>query len=574
MLNADLFPSKRTSTCFPLLLGLLGVMLSLLPAVILGSDGYVMIPDQLDGEVPGYILHAKNFLASNFSEFMNGMSSTALTPPSIGSVLFYMVMPPFEAYLGNYIFVTLLAFVGMYLLLNELLDNMRLSAFAALMFSQLPFYSVYGLSIMGQPLLFFACIRLWKGKTPLVSFALTILFALFSSFALVGFADVILLLGLSIVMQIRKHRNARYAWIQSAGLIAIYLLTNIPLLGSFFASDTIPHRATWTASASSALDNFKNIFLDGHYHAVSLHSGMVIWAVAFVLGGFLLYDYWQSDKAKKKLWGMSACLVTAVGIAAFYALWRCSPIVSIRNKLGGLFVSFQFDRIYWLYPTIWFVLFAFILWFIVHLTRRTVIQKILAWICLAILTFSMGSTLYANSVFRQNIHTMAGEGSAVSWDEFYSPPLFQEIEEYIGLPQESYRVASVALYPSVPLYNGFYCIDGYSNNYAMDYKQQFRKIISKELEKSSELRAYFDDWGNRCYIFVAELGKNYFFTKDSQESTVNMELSADALRDMSCDYILSGLEIENPSSSGLSLERNFEHEDSPYRVWLYKVTGD
>jgi len=50
----------------PLILGLFAVLLSLLPALLLGPDGYVGIHDQMDGEVLVYIMNARNFLESSF----------------------------------------------------------------------------------------------------------------------------------------------------------------------------------------------------------------------------------------------------------------------------------------------------------------------------------------------------------------------------------------------------------------------------------------------------------------------------------------------------------------------------
>src|SRR5699024_9806710 len=89
-------------------------------------------------------------------------------------------------------------------------------------------------------------------------------------------------------------------------------------------------------------------------------------------------------------------------------------------------------------------------------------------------------------------------------------------KSYIGKETDTYKVGSAGLYPSIALYNGFYCIDGYSNNYSLEYKHEFRKIIENELNKNESLKAYFDDWGNRCYLFSSEIPFQYYFTKDSQ----------------------------------------------------------
>lgn len=556
----------------PLVLGLLAVLLSLLPAILLGADGYVGIHDQMDGEVLVYIINARNFLESSFPEFMNGMEATSLTPPSYGSVLFYLIMPPFAAFLSNYVFVTLLAFVGMYLLLDTLLDSKWLAVFVALMFSQLPFYSVYGLSVMGQPLLFYASLRLWKNEKPWVTFVLTALFAAFSSLVLVGFADIMLLICFAIFMQIRKHPNARGAWIQIAVLLVIYLLPNLSLLRQILLpSDNVSHKVELIATAGDVAFNIKSMFREGAYHSVSLHSKIVKWAVFCTLASIVFYNSWTKEE-KSRVWGLVTLMSTAAAIAVFYGLWHSEPVVALRNQLGGVLISFQIDRVYWLYPVIWFMILALVLWLLMRKVKASYIQGIAAWLCICVMVLNMGHSLYDNSVFKNNIEALTGSKTYISWDDFYSPELFQEIEDYIGLPQEDYRVASVAMFPSVPLYNGFYCIDGYSNNYNVEYKHQFRSIINKELEKSELLRTYFDDWGNRCYIFSSELGRSYYFSKSATQVLENLELSADGLREMGCNYIFSGLEIANPAVSGLELVQTFEHEDSPYRIWLYVVT--
>ena len=59
-----------------ILMGLLIVSIMIIPYFILGTNSYVEIHDQLDGEVLNYIYHAKYFLKGNrIPEFMGGMSN-------------------------------------------------------------------------------------------------------------------------------------------------------------------------------------------------------------------------------------------------------------------------------------------------------------------------------------------------------------------------------------------------------------------------------------------------------------------------------------------------------------------
>ena len=90
----------------------------------------------------------------------------------------------------------------------------------------------------------------------------------------------------------------------------------------------------------------------------------------------------------------------------------------------------------------------------------------------------------------------------ISYKQFYSVELFEQIKKEINKPLESFRVASIGIEPMVAQYNGFYTLDGYYPDYSKSYKQKFRKIMAKELEKAPFLKNYFDNWGGRCYLFI------------------------------------------------------------------------
>lgn len=151
----------------------------------------------------------------------------------------------------------------------------------------------------------------------------------------------------------------------------------------------------------------------------------------------------------------------------------------------------------------------------------------------------------------------------------FSPELFAEIKEYIGRPVNDYLVGSVGLYPSIPLYNGFYCIDGYSNNYNLKHKLDFRKIIEPELNKNEKLKVYFDDWGSRCYFFSNEIPFEYYINKSRGVVLKNFQVNTQALTEEGCEYLISSVEILNNNS--LKLEKVFENKDSVYKIFLYKI---
>src|SRR5699024_10753747 len=162
-----------------------------------------------------------------------------------------------------------------------------------------------------------------------------------------------------------------------------------------------------------------------------------------------------------------------------------------------------------------------------------------------VLIFFVGMNVWNNSNVQINWNKLVdsdySKSGYLSWNDFYATDMFSEIIDYIGKDTSTYKVGSVGLYPSIALYNGFYCIDGYSNNYSLEYKHEFRKIIAEELEKDDDLKTYFDEWGNRCYLFSSEIPFQYYFTKNSKMEIEDWDVNINQLKNMGCDYILSAI---------------------------------
>ena len=159
------------------------------------------------------------------------------------------------------------------------------------------------------------------------------------------------------------------------------------------------------------------------------------------------------------------------------------------------------------------------------------------------------------------------------WDEYYACDVFSQIDEFIGREKSSYRTVSLGIYPAAALYNGFYCLDGYTNLYPLEYKHEFRRIIEKELEKSEEVRIYFDDWGNRCYLLNAETGNYMQIQKNIGASYHNLEFNTAQMYKMGARYLFSAMRIDNADEMGLKLMREepFSTPESYYAVYLYEI---
>ena len=563
-----------------LFFGLAFVILFYLPTFLLGENSGVSIHDQLDGEIFTYIMRARHPFSGFYPEFMDGASSEALTMASTGSLLFFLIFPPFWAYELNSLFVSVVAYVSMFLCINKLLKRPIIAMVTSILYSSLPFYSVYGLSSMGQPLILYAVLLAKERKV--LPYILIAFFACFSSPVLVGFADCAILFFICLVFLFKKNNPmAKAVFLLAVELVLIYAILYYKVILGVLSPSIVPHRVEFILHPQSWKSNVKTLLINGHYHAPSLHRHFLYWAfIGLLVSVALAKDFDENIRKISRIWGVSLFCICL--IALFYGFFHSSVGIVLRNHLKGL-SSFQADRIYWLYPVLWYLVFACILFLItqpLHSFSPVTENKTRAYqkyapliarsiLCCMLLVPSF-QTIYQNSILADNVKAICtGNQDRTTWAQFFGEDLFDNIRDFIGRPQAEYRVVSVGLYPSIPLYNGFYCLDGYSNNYPLDYKHSFRKIIAPELEKNETIRTYYDEWGNRCYVFSSELGQQYFLPKGAVIS--NLTLSHEALQDMGCDYVLSAAVIQNSADSGLTFMKEFQVDNIPYSVYLYHI---
>ncbi len=325
-------------------------------------------------------------------------------------------------------------------------------------------------------------------------------------------------------------------------------------------------------------NSVKDFWINGRYHAVSNHSTFFKLVVTSVLVSIVFCP--SGDRIlmiKRRM--LISLLIFSFFFAVLYGLWHYEPFVRIIDSAKGTIPYIDLSRFYFLYPFIWYSLLGLSLdyiWNIPHCFDKRKLRKaltpIIHVVCIILCIFIFIS-VYKASFFKENFKRIKTGVTPYdnSFNSFFSTELFNEIRDYIGEPQSKYKVASIALYPSVPLFNGFYCIDGYSNNYDVEYKHSFRDIISVELEKNEKICNYFDSWGNRCYLFSSETGRKYYYTKNDEIILEDLDLNRDALKKHKCMYIISGIEIKNPEKTGLRFVKDFENNKSPYKIRLYKV---
>jgi len=571
----------------PLLIGLGIIVIYFIPYIILRENSIIRVYENLDCEFIFKVLLSRNKDVFKFDlilpNIMGGLPVSTFPTRINVAFLFYLILPPLYAFLVNEFVIKVIAFLGMYLLIkNHILDNQnkRIPFIIAIFFCFIPFLSVYDLTTAGQPLLLFAFLNLLINKNNWISYAIIVLFGFYSSLALSGiFILFILFLGLLIIFIKTKKVNKRYL----VGLILLaltYFISEFQLISATFISpDWISHR---TARSFGGVGIFSWLklatgeFLGTKDQAGLLFTGFILISTIASIS-IILYKQKNIDSFKGTQLETPKSTLNTLGFLAllFSAIFLIQILSDYITYWFGdsinILKAFDYRRFYYLLPLVWLVLFAVVL---DHLIKNKLV--VFAYL-MVFLQFT--STIYYNKIYLRTVASTF-TNIEVGWTktyikdfptykQFFDVELFSQIDKYIGRSKDSYRVVSIGILPSVALYNGYYTLDGYVNIYPLAYKSQFRKIISKEIEKSKGLGG-FDGWGNRCYIFASEL-PDQIYNKNNSIELFNLQLDSGTLAEMGVEYIFSAVKINNYEDNNLFLEKLFEDSSSYRRIYLYRI---
>lgn len=604
-------------------LGLLAVSLIALPYAVLGEGSYVQVHDQLDGEVLNYMYQARYLGRGNvIPQFMNGMDKASMLPPAPLGVLLYRILSPFAAYAVMHWLCLTAGFLSMYALGKKMGLRAAVSWAMACLFCYIPFYPVYGLAALGQPMLTLcgltlgeeaaknAKYRRWAGCYLGIA-----LFAACSSLTLVGYVWVAAgLLGTVYMAAAGMGKKTGYGPALRVGggtltLTLVYLLCNTDLLRSLRGNGFSTHRQEMVLRATEhPLESFKELIFRGGSYSPVYSSGILAAAVLLTLA--VLFFGGRKGKAARglaKAWRLMGLLCLSALAAV---LWNCEPVVSLRLRLGGMAAYFQADRIYWCFPFLWMLVLGFVLESVWALgeygtgddhvrgmgavsaepscagerlgagkTGASWRTRAMAMVGCLLLLGIEGFQVFRDSPLNKNIRLMLQDGyRQVTWESIFMEDVFARIDGAIGEDKDDYSVVSLGIYPSVALYHGYTCADGYSNNYDLAYKHRFRRMMARELEENEEALRYFDEWGNRLYLAGAPYGINGMVAK-GQSGYTDLDYDLDAMANLRIRYLLAAAPVELSSASrsqtALTLElvegSPFTDDTAYYEVWVYRI---
>lgn len=561
-------------------LGIPFLILLFVPILVLGEGSVFSIHDQLDETLFTYVITAGHLFSgeSFFPEMLGGIPAGGVQPAAVLFVPLYRFLPVFTAFILQYGFVCVSAFYGMYLLVRRVTGSSGLSFVAGALFAMLPYQPVYGLSIVGVPLLLYCFINLYNRKHIGLSLAGIIYFGLTTHLVLIGYVALTYLAVGGIVLLI-KHRGFKkqdmWYYVGACILFVIYCAVNFNMFLQLIVGtgDFVSHREEILNNTENihTWSNMKAFFLSGGQHVETCQQYMMLpMLLITVLQGIRYRKLSQKGKNLYKLllllWGIAVLTAAVAGISV------SGPVMAWKNRQQGFFHYFQMDRYYWVYAALW--MFAFMVSLSLIWLEFPKVQPIWKMLLLAILVLPTANLIKVRSVLYENVNQY-NNGSAITgyqtWEDFYMKDVLAQVDDHIGRDKSEYRVASLGICPAPALMYGFYTIDGYSNNYSLEYKHEFREIIEKELEKLDDNRVYFDTWGSRCYLFASESGRNWFIQKKQNFRYEDLELNTEKMAELGCEYLFSAAQIVNAEEIGLHLEGRFDTEESLYEIWLYRI---
>lgn len=567
------------------LLGILVIAVILSPILYLcvrdgNGSAIFQMHDQFDETILNYVFTAKYFGADIYDQMMCGVPAEALKPFCILFLPLYKIFSVYTAFLLQYIIVVITAFYGMYFCVKKLTGSSVASLIAATVFSFLPVHSVYGNVVMGTPLLIYSVLNVRENskKSNIIGVIGIIFYGLSTSLVLSGWFALAVLFFAFVAVSIANKKVDRGILISFGILLIIYVACNVDLLINLVSSNRfVSHRVEYALSNDGVpfMESFVGIMTKGNYvfEAESKHI-FIIFPIAVALILLVCVKRIRKNDKYHYVKNYIMLISSVMGLAFLYAFLGTGIVVRIKQKLPGMLSSFNITRVYYFLPGIMYILFGVSCAIII----KSLSDKLSILAYMLTIALSTPSLLYIvkdhNGIFYQNINQINNGQSItgyITMKNLYSEELMTSIEESIGKEKSSYRVVNIGISPVVALMNGFYTIDGYSNNYSLEYKHQFREVIADELELNEYVKAYFDLWGNRCYVFYHEWGDAYMIGKNFSGQISDLHLNMNKLKEMNCQYIFSSAEIVECKQYGLEYLGDFSDNISYWHIWVYKV---
>ncbi len=431
--------------------------------------------------------------------------------------LIHALLPPVPAYWLTEVVVVCLAYGGMRALLTLTGVRGRDAALLSCLFAFGLSFSGQGLGLAGAPLVLYLTLR---PQAPGAG-AFVVLFLIGWNSVLVMHAAFLPL----VVVAARMMLPAVAGWGRVARAQAVYLLGAVlgavPLLANMWRG-VAAHRDNWPVqTADNPLVAFvsslvSNLLTQGSwYHATVTPA---LYSAVFLLAGFLALRGEAGHRLRRAAGVVLAFLLLAVALRA--------GLPFLQAQIEGPLRSVQLDRMGLFAAVLLVLLGALVLsgapcgraarW-----VRGAGILSLALFLLahLGINPATLRAALPPEAREAARAAVAARDPGALAGPQVLGHPALKpavlagavstlsrhmRAQAYACIRTEvgTGRVLSAGPDPMIAPLNGIRAVDGYHNLYPAAYHAAFRPVIAAKLAASADLRAYYDDWGNRVGAFI------------------------------------------------------------------------
>lgn len=560
------------------------------PWIVFGENSYVRIHDGLDSLIGWHTVMSHEGLWFALNEapvvpmHVGGAPRVSLPSELSLTTALFAILDPYQAYVAQQIIIRILAFTGIALLTLEVVPpkhtaRLWLAIAGGLCYASVPFWGWTGASA-GAGWVAYSVLRLWKGRTPLLSYLALALYPFMSSIVLTGvFVVGSLWVFAAWSAWIRYRRKQMF----TAALITTlaHIIADYRLFLFLFNPIFVPHRIEFVighTDLSGSISAFLGDLLGTAPGIQSLQSPITIRLILLALlvacTTALLKTLAPNSTTSRKIIGYIfvekdlwvAFFVTVAAIfliSTTYAFWEWSGSQIVRENIPILNMVNMSRGIYF-HPLLWS--FAFVL-FLALLTVR--MNKSFAYVIIGVMTL-----IQLRIAASSHEYIVERRQSGITYSQFIATELFSQITDKLSMDRTNVTVASIGIHPSVLHVNHFHTADAYLGLYPLEYKHKFRELVYPEFSRNQDLLSYFDGWGSRAYIFSAEMmcpRNGAVCTADDGSRIERLAIEGRALAEFGIDYLFASTPIGNSSEIGLTDLGTFRHPDSAWAITVYRT---
>lgn len=568
----------KKNWCAVILIALL--LLQIAVMTFWGEHSFVAIHDNLD------LFVAHNTLIKNQNIFfekdagalmLGGVDRNLLGSEFQLYNLLYYFLTPFQAYTLSYFIKIILGFTGFVLLGKEIYGDVykekkELLWLTAAAFSLIPVFPAYGIAFVSIPFLVLILRKVysragWGWWLALFFYPVLSYFSYFGFFIL-GY------MSLYAVILLLKERKLPLKHVLSVIVLSCgYVCIEYRLFMEMLFSDVVTIRESMASLSLSLPEVIKEVFyvmLNPGFHAESSHKYFIF---PFTFAVFLWNNFRliKGNEVKKIFTDHINLTYGFIFLnCIIYGLYDFETFRNLFEELLPVLKGFQFNRTIFLNPFLWYFLFFVCLNRLSLIVKKPVVSGVaLAGLFVCMLVPQVYNDFYSNC-YHHAYELLKGQPSSqLSFKEFYSAEVFEEIKEEIDYRGE--WAVAYGMHPAILQYNGIATLDGYLGIYSQEYKEKFGELIAPALKASEEFNKTFRDSGIRAYIYSGGGENTYEPFKKLSITDYRLYMDGEVFKDMGGKYIFSRIKINNQEELGLELILEKVEDDIPYHMFVYKV---